>query len=91
MSQVGSSIESLFAVGAAVSESPNRKAARCATSVGETVDVAESVALVVLAGDADVVDGVEVAGLRRTESLAVRFGAPAAITVCGCGAGAGCE
>jgi hypothetical protein len=91
MSQVGSSIESLFVVGAAGSESPNRKAARCATSVGETTDLAESVGLGVLADDADVVDGAGVAGIRRTESLAVRFGAPAAITVCGCGAGAGCE
>ena len=92
MSQVGSSIESRVAAGAAMSESPNRNAARFATSIGETGDVAASVALVVLlvatTGDGE---GAGVGGVRRAESLVVRFGAPAAITVCGCGAGAGCE
>jgi hypothetical protein len=50
MSQVGSSIESLFAGGAATSESPKTSMARFATSVVDTVDAVASVALFVVAG-----------------------------------------
>jgi hypothetical protein len=85
-------MESLFVVDVALSESPNKNAARLATSVGETSAITESALLVVLTdATTDDVDGAGVVGLRCVESLALRFGAPATITVCGCGAGAGCE
>jgi hypothetical protein len=92
MSHVGSSTESLFAAGASTSESPNTSIARFVTSVVDTVVALRSTAVCVLAvalGEA--AGAVGGAAARLVESPGMRFGAPATITVCGWGAGAGCE
>jgi hypothetical protein len=93
MSHVGSSIESLFVAGASTSESPKTPMALFATSVVDTVALASVplfVAVVALVAAAGAVVGAGV-GVRLAESLAIRFGAPATITVCGCGVVSGCE
>jgi len=90
MSHVGSSIESLFAAGAGASESPKMSMAPFVTSIVDTTVAPASVPLFVATG-VPVVGAVVVVGGRLLESLATRFGAPATITVCGCGVVAGCE
>jgi len=90
MSHVGSSIESLFAAGAAASESPKMSMAPFVTSVVDTIVAPASLPLVVATGALGA-GAVAVVGDRLLESLATRFGAPATITVCGCGVVAGCE
>ena len=90
MSHVVSSIESLFAAGASASESPNTSMARFVTSVVDTAVAPESVPLFVAAVALAAASGAGV-GARLAESPAMRFGAPATITVCGCGVVAGCE
>ena len=89
MSHVGSSIESLFAAGASTSESPNTSMAPFVTSVEDTVVAPAAAALVAPVGALGA--GAVVGGVRLTESPAIRFGAPATITVCGCGVVSGCE
>jgi hypothetical protein len=59
------------------------------TSVEDTVVAPAAVALVAPVGALGA--GAVVGGVRLTESLAVRLGAPATITVCGCGVVSGCE
>jgi len=92
MSHVGSSIESLFAGRASPIESPNTPNALFVTSVVDTAVVLESIVLfvpaVALGAVADATTGF---GAVLLESPTMRFGAPATMTVRGCGVVSGCE